>query len=405
MKILHVIPVYEPAWQFGGPVRSVSQLCRGLVKQGFDVSVYTTKTDGGNNSIINSEDEIELGGVRVHRFPLEFGSNFFYSSSLMRSIYRDIRNYDLVHITSIWNYPGLPAAKAARMNNIPYLFSTRGSFIPFNHKGVWFNSLKKSIYYRLLLAENINKSSALHFTNKMEYKLSLNYIDKKIPAFVVPNGINIDEFNQIPTKNNGENWLGISSSNNFIISYLGRLHPRKGLDVLIQAFKNVNSIIKNAHLVLGGPDEGSEIELRNLSKQLGIENKVHFTGLIGSSERLLLFAASDIFVLAGYAGENFGVAVVEAMAARIPVVVSNNVWIFKEIEDYGAGLVTPVTAEGIASAILKIFSNQKLRDSMQESAYRCARERYDKQLVARKMAIAYEDILRGVRSPDSEWID
>jgi glycosyltransferase involved in cell wall biosynthesis len=190
-----------------------------------------------------------------------------------------------------------------------------------------------------------------------------------------------------------------------VISYLGRLHPRKALDTLVRAFKPVSERFPDVFLLLGGPDGGHEAFLRALAKSLGLSDRVRFLGLLAPKQRSLLFSCTDIFTLTGYAGENFGVAAVEAMAAGIPVIVSDNVCIHSDIVADQAGLQVAVDETQLADALSKLLADTKLRASMGKAAYASARKRYDKQAVACLMATAYQDILSGRRSQECGWIN
>ena len=405
MKILHVIPVYEPAWIYGGPVRSVSLLCRELAHLGLDITVYATTANGAANLPANLDQSLDLGGVKVFRFPLQFRLNYFYSPELALAIRNSIRSFDLIHITSIWNYPGLPAAREARKQGIPYLYSARGSLIQEDYPGVWRKNLKKSLYYRLLLESNFQYASAIHYTAQMERKQSVPLVGSGLPSFIIPNGIDCNEFANLPNRVEGLRFFGGLPENARIVSYLGRLHPRKALDVLIRAFKSLSERFPETFLLLGGPDGGHETFLRALVAELGMEAHVRFLGMLNSEQRRLLFGCTDIFTLTGYRGENFGMAVVEAMAAGLPVIVSQSVCIYEDIVTDKAGVSVNVDEAQLTGALTELLADPEQLRQMGKAAYASARKRYDKQIVASRMAVAYQDILFNRRSLDCQWIN
>ena len=138
----------------------------------------------------------------------------------------------------------------------------------------------------------------------------------------------------------------------YILLYLGRFHPKKGLDLLIHAFAKLN--LKNSHLVLAGDGELNYLTyINNLIKKLGLGDRVLITGYLSEVDKLSALSSADLFILPSY-GENFGLAVVEAMACGLPVIISDQVGIFREVHDASAGLVIPCDAEKISDAILKI---------------------------------------------------
>ena len=127
MKILHVTPHYEPAFEMGGIVTSVSSLCRGLFKLGQEVAVYTTNSNRLGKVLDGSGSQgVDVGGVTVWYFPTEvLNKKFFYSPGLGEACYKKMHEFDLLHLVSFWCYPGIPAGRAARQFNIPYIISAQ----------------------------------------------------------------------------------------------------------------------------------------------------------------------------------------------------------------------------------------------------------------------------------------
>jgi glycosyltransferase involved in cell wall biosynthesis len=188
-----------------------------------------------------------------------------------------------------------------------------------------------------------------------------------------------------------------------VVSFLGRLTPAKGLKVLVRAFARVCRKVTPARLLLAGPDDGSEAEIRSLVSQLNLERQVQFMGFVDPEERSYLLSATDLFVLTSWF-ESFGCSVVEAMAAGVPVLISENVGICREVEMDGAGLVVPVQVDAIAEALKELLLSPNLLEHMGRKAHMSARQRYDIRQVAQTMAIAYEDVLVGRRSPKCRWV-
>lgn len=401
MRILHVVPWYEPAWRRGGVVRSVSQLCRGLAAFGADVTVYTTDSAGDRRIDVPRNCPLEIGGVKVVYYHADRWLGWAYSGALADACFDKISDFDLVHIASIWNFPGIVAGLACRLKKVPYIESTRGSLAPFALKSGY---LRKWLLLRLGRLRQLKNASAIHYTVKMERKWNA-YLGLPNPSFVVPNGLDLGEFDLLPSREEAHQVTGVPVINedDIIVTYLGRLHSRKGLDVLVNAFSSIAARFSNAYLVLAGPDDGFESQLRSLVSRLGLANKVFFPGFIHPSKRAHLFAASDLFALPAHQGENFGNAVVEAMAAGLPVLVSDQVGISQDIQEDQAGRVVGVDKHKITEALGLMLSDPDRLDRMGSNAYKSARCRYSIEIVARRMAIAYEDVLTGRRSSVCEW--
>ena len=395
-----------PAYHYGGPVSSISDLCSALVSLGLDVTVFTTNANGETTLPINIDKEIVIDGVKVFRYPVKNQkSNFFFSPTMVKGLREHIKEFDLVHIHSIWNFPGIPAAFYSNKFNIPYIHSARGSLIMENQPGVYLNNIKKRIYFNLFLTRSFQNSAAVHYTAIQEYYQSDSKFRSISSAFVVGNGINCSDFEPIYSKQDAKKQLTIENvgPTSEIITYIGRLHSRKGLDYLIKAFNLVLDERPNAHLILAGPDYGYKDVLQKLVKDLGLETHVHFTGFVNPDKRLLLLNSSDIFALPSWR-ENFGISIAEAMACAIPVLVSKNVCIQNEIVEDGAGIATDLSVDQIALAILRILSDEQFKVQMGQRAYSSVRNRYDRLVVAEKMALAYEDIIQGKKSSKCEWV-
>lgn len=395
MRVLHITPVYEPAWHRGGVVRSVSQLCRGLVRQGLEVTVFTT--DFGQNSV-SVNRPITVGGVEVYYFKTDF-KKFGYSRSLKDACRRFIKSFDLVHITSLWWYPEIAAGLEARKQRRAYIVSPTGGLTEYSLAQ---KALKKELYLKLIGNRILKNADALHFTTGIEKEQS-EPRRMNVPSFIIPGGIDTDEFRELPDQITARKETGLPADK-LVILFLGRLHAVKNLAVLIRAFAKVLAKNPNLLLIIAGPDNGEESLLKQLASDLGILTNVSFPGYISPDNRILILRSADLFVLVSL-HENFGNAPVEAMLAGIPVLISENVGICKEVLADKSGIVVIPEVEEIAQAISQMISNpDKLRE-MGQVAAASARSRYGINVVAEKMATAYQDVLMGKRSPGLYWSD
>jgi glycosyltransferase involved in cell wall biosynthesis len=399
MKVLHIIPSYEPAWHLGGVVTAVSQLCRGLAQQGLEVTVFTTDSGKNRRMPVPLNTPVDLDGVKVWYFKTDFSLSFAYSRSLQKACRFFIKDFDLVHITSFWCYPAIAAVSGAKINRVPYLLSIHGTLRkgPFN-----FKSLKRELYFSLIEQRNIRGAAALHYTTEMERALDA-YRQMKTPSFIVSNGINCNAFLKTMPPQAAKEFWGIKPGSP-TITFLGRLDQVKALDLLIRALATALLKERPLQLALAGPDGGAEKSLRELVRDLGLQSRVFFLGAIDPEDRNTLFAASDILALTS-THENFGYAAVEAMAAGVPVLVSERVGIAPEIQADGAGRVVPLNVAAMAGALGEMLSDPEKLEARGRAAAAAARKRYDIQVVAHKMARAYEDILTDRRSPGLAWSD
>ena len=286
MKILHITSAYEPAWHLGGVVRAVSQLCRGLVQLGHDVTVYTTDSGLDHRMVLEQNHLVEVRGVKVSYFKTDFLLKFFYSRALSRACFNSMRDFDIVHISAPWSYPGIIAGLAARKTQVPYVISPHGSLI------IGYNPrkfLKKWAYLHLFEGRNYRHASAIHFTAQLEREQSVP-IGRQSPGFIVPNGVDITEFSHLPDKNLARQELGLPPDT-IIVLYFGRIEPRKGLDILIKAFAKARGAAPGKTLLMvAGPDFGEQPALQELAGQLNIADHVVFPGYIPAREKKCLFS-------------------------------------------------------------------------------------------------------------------
>lgn len=397
MKVLHVVSIYEPAWQVGaGQVRAISQLCRGLRSLKIDVTVYTTDYGIDANADIPLNQPVDVDGLRVFYFHSERFRFFRYSTMLREACRETMKHFDIVHLASLWTYPCIPAGAMARREGVPYVISTHGTMSRYDLKH---HPLRKKLHLSLVGRWNMDKAAAVHLTTQMEKERIALRLDN--PSFIVPNGLDFAEFDDLPSKDEARRRLRLPADS-IIVTFLGRLHQHKALDVFIHAFSSVVKLHPKAILLLVGPDDGHESALCSLVKDLQLNHCVRFLGFVNSDKRRLLLAASDVLELVTW-GENFGYTAVEAMAAGIPVLLSEHVGICREVEADGAGYVVPVQKDAIAAKLKEMLSNPRRLKEMGKSAYVSARRCYGMKQVAKLMGTAYEDILTGRRSPECRW--
>lgn len=188
---------------------------------------------------------------------------------------------------------------------------------------------KKTIYHLLFERQLIKRASALHYTTQFEQRES-KWLGINTPYFVIPNPVNIEEFQQLPPKGSFRKLRKIPDDMALVL-YLGRIEPRKGLDLTLCSFAKIALDNSKVHLVMAGPEEdGYGKVLRKMASDLGIGDRVVFTDYLNDKERLSALVDADIFILNSYTG-NFGMAVAEAMAVGLPVVISDKVGIAEEI--------------------------------------------------------------------------
>lgn len=384
------MPSYIPAYRYGGPVKAVHELCRALVKEGHDISVFTTNADQEKrlNTPLNRQQMIE--GVKVTYYPVGLLSAYYYSRDMNNALKSRIGEFDLVHIHSVFLYPTLAAAYWCRKKKIPYIINPFGALDPdMIRLG---NTIIKNIYIKLVEQNNIKRAAAVHVASEYEKKQFLS-LGLGAPTAVVPRGLDLGDYeSSIGPDDFRQRYPQLKGRD--IILFLGRIHFKKGLDILAPALKEVVRERKNVCLVVAGPSEkGYADKIKALFKGLGLEGHVLFTGMLLGDDKLAALYAGDIFVLPSY-GENFGIAVLEAMACKMPVVITNKVGLYPDVERYKAGLVVDCKDTQIAGAIITLLKEQDLRRSMGENGRRLTEDRFTWDKVAGNMVRVYSSIIK-----------
>ncbi|TSC59868.1 MAG: group 1 glycosyl transferase [Parcubacteria group bacterium LiPW_15] len=391
MRILHVVPSYYPAFRYGGPIHSVHNLNKELVRQGAEVTVYTTSADGPKDLDVPLGVPIDRDGVKVYYFKPGLFRAWFYSRALHRMLAETAKDFDLIHITSVFLFASTLGAYYARKNNKPYIVSPRGSLMiePISRK----NNLLKRLYISLVEKNNL-RGATIHFTAQAEKE---EYEELRFPArnsFVVPNGIDVGKFDIQTDPNLFRRRLDISPEKKVVL-FLGRISWKKGFDTLIPAFKVV--IEKNRFAVLviaGGDDEGYKKNVQELISKLKLDDRIIFAGELAGDMKAAAFRESNVFVLPSYS-ENFGMAVIEAMCFELPVIIAEGVGISGDIARAKAGIVIKKDENELANAILDILLNEAKARDVGKSGRKFVQGEFAIEHVARKMLTAYNGIIKG----------
>jgi glycosyltransferase involved in cell wall biosynthesis len=397
VKILHVIASLAP--RYGGPSKACLELCRELSRRGEQVAIYTTNIDGNGRMNVPLGTPLYRDGVEILYFPVQVLRYYKFSPSLARALKAAIQEYDLVEISSLYLFPSTVAAHYCRRYGVPYLIRPHGTLDPYlfrHHRG------RKWVYERLFEWRNLNRAAAIHFTTVEERELA-RPLGLKAPGVVAPIGVNLRDYAYAPPDGT---FLAAhpETRDKKIILFLSRLNFKKGLDLLAKAFGRLVRQRDDVHLVLAGPDdEGYGAKVRKWLEAEGVLGKYTFTGMLLGADKLSALCNADVFVLPSYT-ENFGIAVVEAMALRLPVVISNKVNTWREVAGARAGLVVNCDAQEVSKALLTLLDDPTMRREMGQQGRRLVEERFSWEIVGKQMVQVYRKILseRGYLQKESQ---
>ncbi|MBN4050460.1 glycosyltransferase, partial [Desulfobulbus sp. AH-315-M07] len=243
MRVLHVIPWFYPATRYGGPPESVLRLCQGLLTAGVDVELMCTDADGpGKNFDVPRDRLVDHEGVPVRYFERFPKVSFSPSAGLLGYAARHLRGYDLIHSHTLFNFSATVVPLLARTLRVPYVVSPRGMCLPWGmsqHRG------RKLPYWWLLERPNLRAAAAIHATGEREERV-LRELAPGVPILTVPNAVQL------------RSAIGTVKRVANRVAFLGRLHRKKGFDVLIPAMSLLTKIIPDVELVIAGGDDDGE---------------------------------------------------------------------------------------------------------------------------------------------------
>lgn len=368
MKILHVVPTYFPARRYGGPIVAVHGLCKALAARGHTVDVFTTNVDGDGTLDVPVATPVDLDGVRVRYYPSPF-PRLYWSPPMGRALRADVARYDVVHVHAVYLWPGVAAARAARRARVPYVISPRGMLVPelIARK----SRIAKTVWLRLFERRGFAGASAIHFTSQLEWDDAKRLDALPLPSpIVIPNGIDVEPRPDV-------------ARDERTLLFLGRIHWKKGLERAIEALP---SLPETRFIIAGNDEESLTPRLRTLAETLGVADRVEFPGPVYGAAKNELLARATLFVLLS-TSENFGNAVLEALAMETPAVLSSGVGLAEEVVRADAGAI------GVES-IRALLDDPGRRARMGRRGRALVESRFAWPHVAQEMERAYEVIAR-----------
>lgn len=365
MRILHVIRSLHP--EYGGPAQLVRCIVAAGPRLGWEGEVASL--DQPNQAFL---EEIQFP---VHALG-ESRRTYGYSTRWIPWLRENVDRFDGVVVHGIWQYQSWGTWRAIHGRK-PYVLFPHGMLDPWFKRRYPLKHLKKLIYWHLAERRVLRDANSVLFTCETEQRLAPQSF--RAPPWngaVVPYGA---EMSTGDPQQQAEAFYKICPAlrgKRFVL-YLGRIHPKKGCDLLVDAFASIASRYGEIDLAMVGPDAGMRIMLEARIVTARLKHRVHWPGLITGDAKWGAFHASDAFILPSHQ-ENFGIAVAEALGCSRPVLISDQVNIWPEIEGDGAGLVAPDTLEGTISLLerwLRLDEDQ--RREMRLRARACFETRYN----------------------------
>ncbi len=364
MRILQVIRTLDP--EYGGPLAGVREASMEMVRQGHSAEILTLDAPGTAWA--------RNAGVPVHSAGPSYGA-YGYAPGLKSWLAKHAADYDAVIINGIWEYQSVGSWRALHGRAVPYFIYTHGMLDPWFQRHYPAKHIKKTIYWTLWEHRVLRDARAVLFTSEEERLLAPeSFRPYSCVQRVVSYGT------ATPPRRGASQFLEKFPHlrGKRILLFLGRLHVKKGCDLLLRAFAKVQNRDERLHVVVAGPDkEGTLAQLQQIVNAESLATRVTFTGPIFSDAKWGALQAADLFVLSSHS-ENFGVSVVEALGCGVPVSVSNKVNIWREIEQDGAGLICDDTVESTQHMLERwLAMSPDEAAQMRQNARRCFDQRYE----------------------------
>lgn len=383
LKVLHVIA--SIASVTGGPAAAIVGMCQALSDAGAEVTIATT-TAFMQHPSPQIGKIIDHCGIPTVFFPCEVPPHLSVSLGLTRWLRKNVGNFDVAHIHGVFTYPSTIAGRIARSHGIPYLVRPLGGLSLYSLAR---HRLRKRVYLALFERPYLDHAAGIHFTAPAEAEEAADR-NLKPPALVVPLGtpeplpISDTDVQSFTAKH------GIGS--NLRLLYLGRLDPKKGLELLFQALADAGRRLPEWQLLIAG--SGPEVytaQLHSAAERAGLGKRVLFLGELRGTEKSAAFRAADIFVLPSK-HENFAVAAAEAMRAGLPVIVSREVGIAPYVAARRSGMVCEASIASLAECLGRLGNDPVLRREMGENGRRVAEEFFSWPQIAQRLMGIYRAI-------------
>jgi glycosyltransferase involved in cell wall biosynthesis len=391
MRILQIVP--SIALIYGGPSQMVRGFAQALATAGAEVTILTTNANGDAGQApldVPLGVSIQTENYTVYYFACAPWRRYKFSAGLLKWLYHHGHDYDLAHIHALFSPLSTAAATVARWQGLPYVLRPLGTLDPADLQK---KKQLKQIYGHCLEAPNIAGAAALHFTSPIEAEVSHRF-GATTTDWVIPLGVQPPSPVSAPEGEEILAQLGIPPDRPILL-YLSRFDPKKGLDLLLPALERLTTQGLDFHLVLAGgnPQDPAYVQAMGGRIKAGaLGDRATLPGFVTGSTKAALLQAADLFVLPSYY-ENFGIAVAEAMAAGVPVVVSKGVYIWPDIAASDSGWVCDLNVESVARQIAEALNHPDQRRQRGQQAQAYVQEYYNWNAIAKRTLANYKAVL------------
>jgi len=394
VKVLHVVPAI--AERYGGPSRAVVEMGRALIGRGVDTLIATTDADGEGRLPLATGRVIEHQGVPTIVFPRQWSEALKYSGPLARWLEAHVAAFDVVEIHAVFSHACLAAARACRRQAVPYVVRPLGTLDPWSLRQ---KPLRKRLLWQAGARRMLRGAAAVHYTTAAERRLAESGLSLA-RGVVIPLGVDEAFAAAAPAGAAFRARHPVLGDDPYVLA-LSRLDPKKGIELLIDAFQALvaRPEFRRWRLVVAGDGEPRyTADLKARAARGG--DRVYFPGWLRGPERVVALREAALFALVSRQ-ENFGLAVAEAMASGVAVLVSDQVNLADEIREARAGWVTPLDPARLPATLAEALASAPERAGRGRAGRVLARTRFTWEVASAALEALYADLRRGTGAPRS----
>ncbi|MFD2569440.1 glycosyltransferase [Spirosoma soli] len=375
MKILHICAY---TWAIGGPAKMIFDHTRVHAAEGHQITILTP---------VSADDVIydAAPGVQVVPVPRHWFSRFFpeFSIELWHYLKQHGNDFDLIHVHGLWHFGSVA----------PYLLKLRPPKLMTIHGLLDRWTIRHSYWKKQLMStigqrQWVRQTPIIHVNNEQEREDVRRYLGHPHPQVtIIPNGLRPSEFAQIPTRGQFKQEYGIKPEQRIIL-FLSRLNVKKGLDILLPAFKRLSQERADLHLVLAGPDDGYLQEIEQFIRQHKLEGRVLLPGMLIKEQKLAAFADADVFTLPTYS-ESFAIAALEALATGTPSLLTEHVGFGNYIRSYQSAHLCEPTEQSVYDGLTYLLDHPDYSKDLAKNAQRMIAQECDIDVLAKRLLKEY----------------
>ena len=354
-------------------------MCRALQAQGIEVVLVATDAgmrEANGVRVAESARAVDYEGVPAIFFPSQLGASFKYSRPLSVWLTANVHRFDVAHIHAVFNHASMAAARKCRKARVPYVVRPLGTLDPWSMKQ---KPLRKRVFWSIAGKPMLSGAAAVHYTSQAEQTATEGLLGVN-HGRVIPLGVE--------TTPNSTN----RSARDPYVLVLSRLHPKKALDVLIDAFTEVaqQPQLSRWKLVIAGDGEADHVARLKRQAAAVAPERILFAGWLDGARKEEMLRHASLLALPSYQ-ENFGLCVMEALAQSVPVLISPHVNLADEISSANAGWIAPVAREALSTTLAAALRDPE-ELSRRGRAGKLLAQQYSWEYVANELALLYADI-------------